>query len=339
MPALLGRGQYLYVGGGMGNEQERFDLLRLSDFRRMWLRAPVASYVQENPEMGLPGKRGQAPLDQFLVRGLLFYDPVNREAGVEIADHDASRVKRHFYMHWDVAANRITEVTLVVRSTPQISWASLWPVGYEHKSRSFYYLRDIELNGRRDQPRKVTIIAFSRGKAKVVCQFSARRSIFRRVAFDPKRLRALAVEYGERGTDSALPTGYLIDLRNGRVSTFLVPFTAYGATFDPDGRHVHVYSSQLGEVWTIDLASGKVVTKLAAGTLGHALGHVNSASLLLVRNSGLQQLHYAKRGLRKGRYVPIKEIYSGFSAVNGSLVIPSGAIIKNGQMLYHVGID
>lgn len=332
---VVDRNRMLYVGSGMWKEQETFYLRNLRDYSRVSVTAPVVSYIQKNRGMLLDESDSRPILDQFNVRKLLFYDSENGEAGIEIADKINAKVKRHFYLHWDLKKNAITEVTLVVRSAPKISWATLWPIGYDSASCTFYYLRDIEERGKERQPHTVTIIAFTRGKARVVTQFDATRSIFRRVYFDSKRQRAMPVEYGERGTETGVPHGFLVDLKGGKVKEFEVPFTTYGAAFDPAGDRVFTYSSQTGKLWSIRLSDGGVIRKLSVGGLGHALGILNGKELVLVRNSGLLRLN--RNPLRKGRFTPMAKLYSGFSHVEGSLVLNDGRfLVKNGEQVHVV---
>jgi|GEM_PF-4251417 hypothetical protein len=332
---VVNRQRMLYMGSGMWKEQQTFYLRNLKDFSRVSVTAPVVSYIRKNRGMLLDESDTRPILEQFNVRKLLFYDAENGEAGIEIADKINSKVKRHFYLHWDLRKNKITEVTLVVRSAPKISWATLWPIGYDPDSCTFYYLRDIEERGKDRQPHTVTIIAFTRGKAKVVSRFDATRSIFRRVYFDSKRLRAMPVEYGEKGTGTGSPNGFLVDLKTGKVKKFEVPFTTYGASFDPSGDRVFAYSSQLGKLWSIRLSDGAVLKRLSVGALGHALGRLNGKELVLIRNSGILRLK--RTPLRKGRFTRMAKLYPGFSHVEGSLVLNDGRfLVKNGERLYLV---
>ena len=329
-----------FVGGGLWDEQHHFYLLRMGDLRRVSVVAPLERFVADKPEIVPATAR---PLHKHLrVRRLLFYDRANGEAGLEVVDAGATRaVQRHFYLHWDLRRGEITEATLVARTRARQSFASLEPIGYDAARRTFYYLRDVRsakgargsAKGRRQ--RTITVVGFVRGKPHVVAQFKASLPLNRRNYLDAAHRRALLVEYAERGGLS--PRAHLVDLASGRVRSFAAPVVAYGVAFSSDGAAAYMYSAQTGGLWVVELPSGRLLRRLKVGSLGHALGFVRPGQLLVLRNSGLQWIDARRR--RRGRFVPITALYRGFSHVEGSLVLPGRALVKNGQSLYVVALD
>jgi hypothetical protein len=103
--------------------------------------------------------------------------------------------------------------------------------------------------------------------------------------------------------------------------------------FGQGGKRIFLYSSQLGQLWAVDAGSGNKLASVKAGKRGHALGLVDSGRLLLVRSSGLWFFSAGKRLRRRGA-IAIGKLYSGFSHVEGSLVFPKGAVVRNGDRLY-----
>jgi hypothetical protein len=335
---FLDRGKHVALGNGLWAEQDQMHLLRLRDLERRVVRVPFGAFVRSNPGMKLDQADTRPVHKQFEVQQLLFYDEQNGEAGVEVSDRLSRRhVRRHFFLHWDLKKDAITEATLVARSKPGKTLSSSLPLGYDHDRREFFFVRQIytwSKDGKR-QGRTVTVVGFKAGKPRVVVQFDSGRSIQRRTHFDGRRRRVLLTEYAELADKDPAPKGFLVDLVRGKVRSFEIPLTAYGAAFDPGGELLHIYSSQLGELWTLHAATGtKSAPALKVGKQGHALGVLGPGRLMLIRNSGLRLLRLKKGRPRKGRFVRIKAVYPGFSHVEGSLVLPGGALIKNGDKLY-----
>jgi hypothetical protein len=335
---VVDRGRLLALGNGLLAEQETIHLLRLSDLKQLTVQAPLGAYVHANPGIKVSEQDGRPIHRQFLVQRLLFYDARHREAGIQVADRfGTGRVRRHFFMHWDLAKGQLTEATLVARGYGASHSDSL-PLGYNHQRREFYYVRQIYERGAqrgKGRGRTLTIVGFKAGKPRVVVQFRSHRSMQRKTYFDAAGQRALLLEYAELADKDPAPLGFLVDLARGKVRSFEIPLTAYGAAFAPDGRTIFIYSSQLGELWQVDSTSGaRTAPILKVGKQGHALGLVRPDSLLLVRNSGLRYIHLRRGRLRRGRFIRIGALYPGFSHVEGSRVVPGGALIRNGDRLY-----
>jgi hypothetical protein len=271
-----------------------------------------------------------------MINKLLFYDQENGEAGIEVSDRwGNNRVRRHFFIHWDLKKRRLTEATLVARGRPGRSHSDSLALGYNHRRREFYYARQIYQ--RKNKRRVVSIIGFKAGKPRVVAQFRSSRPIRRETYYDSRRHRSLLIEYAELADQNHNPKGFLVDLERGKVRSIAIPVTTYGVAFEPSGDRVHVYSSQLGEIWSLDANSGMLLQQLKVGRQGHVLGLVTPNTLLLVRNSGLRFLGL-KTQLKKGGFIPMRKVYPGFSHVDGSNVFPGGALIKNGERLYVLSI-
>ncbi len=295
---LLDRGKHVALGNGLWAEQDQMHLLRIADLERRVLQVPFAAFVRSNPGMKLDQADTRPVHKQFEVRQLLFYDEQNGEAGIEVSDRLSRRhVRRHFFLHWDLKKGRITEATLVARSKPGKTLSSSLPLGYDHDQREFFFVRQIYTwtkEGKR-QGRTVTVVGFKAGKPRVVAQFDCARSIQRRAHFDGERRRVLLTEYAELADKDPAPRGFLVDLVRGKVRSFEIPLTAYGAAFDPGGELLHIYSSQLGELWTLHAATGaKSAPVIKVGKQGHALGVLDPKTLLLIRNSGLRLIRLKK---------------------------------------------
>lgn len=332
---LMNRGTMLYLGRGLWRDQQTFYLLRLSDLSRVTVKAPFNAYVRANPGMLVNPSDRRALEKQFDVTGLLYYDEANQEAGFEVADQIGKRrQRRHFLMQWNLASKKVTHATLVARSRVGQTYTHMLPLGYDTKRREFSYVRQVI--GKADEGRTIFVIAFGSGKPRVVAQFEGQRSMSSNTYVDPRHEYALLIEYAELASKGPAPRGHRIDLQSGKVRSFEIPLTTYGVAFDKRGQRIYAYSSQLGQLWAIDAASGRRLQVLRIGKFGHALGVVSPTKLLLLRNNGLRQVQLTAKGLRLGRFYPITRIYSGFSHVGGSLVLPGHALIKNGDSLYVV---
>lgn len=329
---IVDRGRMVYLGGGMWSEQERLDFLELKTLSRKSVRVPLASFVERFG--GVLRRYHPSRLHHHLsIEQLLYYDPENGQAGLEIADTARRQgARRHFFAFWDLRRQLISGATLVARTFAPTGYAHLIPISYSAKRRLFYYVRDVGEVGRH-RTRQVTIVAFSRGSPRVVAQFSSAERLQRRAYLDANGERALLVEYVELG-QGRQPVGYLIELSSGRVQRLPIPVVTYGALFSADGRSLYCYSAQTGEIWQLELSSGRVLRRMQLGKRGHELGFVGQR-LLLMRNVGLQFID--EQTLKPTSFVPSKVLYRGFSHVEGSRLLPGGrALLKNGDDLYVV---
>lgn len=333
---LVDRRRRVFFGTGITREHQTMYLLRLKDLQRETMQVPLAAYVRAHPGIKLVASDRRPVHEQFWIRRLLFYDRDNAEAGVQVSDRFGSQqVRRHFFIHWDLKKRRLTQATLVARGRPGASHSASLAMGYDHLRKEFYYARQIYRKG--THSRTVSVIGFVAGKPRVVAQFRSLRSIQGTTYFDQPHQRALLVEYAELATPTPPPRGHLVQLDSGKVVSFAVPLTCYGAAFGGRGKKLYLYSAQLGQLWVLDAATGKKLQQLKTGKLGHALGFVNPRELLLIRNRGLRFFSTGKR-LRPRGQISIKKLYKGYSNVDGSLVIPGGAVVKNGDKLHVVGL-
>ena len=335
---LMNRGKCAYYGKGMWVEQQTFYLLRLADGKHFHVTAPFAAYVKKNPGMRADPTDHRPLHKQFQVTKLLYYDEENGEAGFEVADQGRhGGIRRHFLMQWDLRKGRIAQATLVARSQRGRTYTHMLPLGYDSKRREFSYVRQVI--DHKSGGRTIFVIGFSSHKPRVIAQFEGRRSMSSKTYFDDRRQRALLVEYAELASKGPAPRGHLVDMVSGKTQHFPIPLTTYGVAMGPEGRRIYAYSAQLGDLWTIDAATGKQVASIKLGKLGHELRRVASKKLLLLRNSGFRFLRLTSKGLSRGRWVPIKRLYSGFSHVEGSLVTPGRALVRNGDTVYVVAFQ
>ena len=333
---LLDRGRRVFIGTGITKEHETMYILRLGDLGTETVTVPLASYVRRRPGIKLNPRDRRPAHEQFWIRRLLFYDPVNGEAGVQVSDRFASAVvRRHFFIHWDLKKQRLSVATLVARGRPGASHSASVAMGYDHARKEFYYARQIYRKG--THRRTVSVIGFKAGTPRVVAQFRSKRAIQATTYFDQPRQRALLVEYAELATPTPPPRGHLVNLGTGKVTSFAVPLTCYGVAFGNRGKRIYAYSAQLGELWILDAATGKRLQRHKVGKQGHAVGLINPRELLLVRNNGLRFFSVGKRLRRRGT-IPMRKLYKGFSNVDGSVVLPGGALVKNGDRLHVVSL-
>ncbi|PIE19489.1 MAG: hypothetical protein CSA65_02330 [Proteobacteria bacterium] len=331
----MNRGELLYYGKGLWAEQQTFYLLSLHDNKMLKVTAPFNAYVRKNPGMKVQRWDRRPMHEQFHITKLLYYDRRHQEAGFEVEDAiGGAKVRRHFLMQWDLKTNAISQATLVARSRSGQTYTHMLPLGYDSQRREFLYVRQVI--GKDASDRTIFVIGFSSRKPRVVAQFEGKRSMSSKTYFDDVHHRALLVEYAELASKGPAPKGHLVDTVSGKVRHFPIPLTTYGVAFGAAGKRLYTYSAQLGQLWTIDAVSGAKLQSLKVGKLGHEIGRVSKRELLLLRNSGLRFLSLTRKGVRPGRWVPIKQIYTGFSHVGGSLVLPRRALVKNGDLLYIV---
>jgi len=336
-PRIMDRGRSLYYGRGLWGEQHRFYLVRLADGSALSLEAPIAAFFAREQQT-FPGAKdsGHPGIE---VRSLLFYDSDLQQAGILLVEQPAKRdrtrgARRLHYLHWDLAQKQIRGATLLGEERHGGYTFTVTPIGYDHATQELFCQVVDGPNKGADPPYTVSILALGPKQKRTVAQLGAARAISGGPYHDLERKRALVVEYAELPVEGAPPRGYLVDLASGKQSSFEIPVTTYGVAFDPDGKTIYLYSSQLGKLMAVDAATGKRGKVLDVGTHGHALGFAVKGTLLVLRNGGLQFVD-AKRLVKKP-FVPMKRLYPGFSHVEGSLVAPGRTVIKNGSVLHLV---
>lgn len=314
----LDRGALLYLGRGIREEQDTAHLLRLADGKVIKLRVPVAT--------NLPAR-----WRTHQVRRILSYDTTNGEAGVELTERGKGPHRRHYWLVWDLKKNAVTRA-VPVGASDERQWTTFRPVGYVPARQTAYYLRVTRATSgstgsrapRHDGPSKAVLLAIRGTAAREVAAFEIEGPVYSRTYLDAAHDRVLVAQYAEEA-HGKLPVGVLVHLETGKLTRLTLPYCTYGAAFAEDGRELLAYSGQTGELWAIDLGTGKVRRRVNVGDRGHALGLVRPGQLLLLRNRGLQPIRL--RGLRKGRLIPSTKIYPGVSHVEGSSVLGGGQVV------------
>lgn len=332
---LLDRGRQLYLGGGIWDEQHRFHLYDVRTRRRWIAAAPLQEFLRANPTT-FPEADRLGRLPAYRVLELLYYDSRDGSAGILLQDAALAK-RRTFYLHWDLGKNRILRAVILGTRDAGTHWIGVKAIGYDPDRKRFYCQIVRKRRVAAGQPaHSVSVLALGGGQWKRLATWLAKRRIVRGPFHDARGRRVLVVEYAEQGDAGGAPRGVLVDLASGARQTMELPVTTYGAAFSRNGKTVYVYSSQLGEVWAIRARDGRRLRRRRVGKLGHALGLVFKDTLLVLRNKGLRFL--ATRRLKMRRFVPVQRLYQGFSHVQGSVLGPGRAFIRNGSTLHVVAL-
>lgn len=338
-PTSMSQGALVYLGKGAWAKQQTQVFFRLATLKRFTIDVPFDAFMLAHPELRLEAGDKRPIARQFQLVKLVSYDEKNHEAGLLVRDHYNRRVRRQrtFLLRWDLAQKRITHATLLhERDTRDRHYRTAVRVlGYDHVNKEHWVAHTEKLA---KGSIKVTLRAYKEGKARDVASFAAQRSLGSSVFFLAKRRKVVLVEYAERGSGGPPPRGYLIDLDASTVRTLEIPVTTYGVLIGKSGKQVYAYSAQLGRLWTIDATSGKKLAELRVGALGHALGPVGPGRAVLIRAGGLQLFSFGKRGLRKARFFPMRQVYPTVLNVSGSTVVGGYAVIRPGDTLYVVAL-
>jgi len=331
---FVNRGEHLYLGRGIGKRAGLFYFLQMADQRRVKIEAPWREYMASRADLHYVSLQKKALDEQFRVGDLLYYDQSTRQAGFLLDDSwpPEGKPKRTFLLHWDFDQGRITRATVLGRKLAD-EYLRFIPVGVHWASNQVYVARSVAFGRGKGALREVDILKVGGDSIAVVAKIKPKKYLYRRFAFDQRTQRVFLAEYGEKH-EKPKPYGYLVNLVDGDVRKTRVPFTPYGLVFGPQSEFIYMYGSQLGDLWKVKLSSLKRVKRLRVGGLGHAMGLLENNILMVVRNRGLQPVHLSP--FKKGKLLPIKNYYSGFSNVSGSVAGAGWAIIKNGQMLYAV---
>jgi hypothetical protein len=328
---LLDRGQLVFYGMGLWQDQHRLHLFQISDGTELVVEAPLASFFVKEATR-FPAASGSG-FPRYRLLDLLFYDRDHQRAGLllEEVPPRTGLTRKSYYLHWDLSQRQITSFLPLGDESP-LSFEALF---YDPKGRELF-CQSIERPRVRAEgvDGEVSMLALSDGKKRVVARFNAARSISSGPFVDPGRKRVLVAEYAEIADETPAPKGYLIELETGQQTTLPIPLTTYGVAFDSDASTVYLYSSKLGQLEARQLQTGKLLRSARVGALGHHLALVGKGQLLLLRNAGLQPIDL--RRLTKRPLIPSARLYPGFSHVEGSFAVPTRAVIRNGHDLWLV---
>lgn len=175
-----------------------------------------------------------------------------------------------------------------------------------------------------DKRKNVSVYALTMNSIKRVARFISDNK-FNYSAFDEPGKRLFVPEYTEGAGSNG--HGYLVDLVSGTVRKMAIPTTPYGIAFD-EGK-IHIASSDSGQIWTLEAATGRKLGQVLCWTHGHALGFVKPNVLVWVRNQSL--VFFRTPGPVRTEIVPTTRFYTGFCHVGGSLVLPGMIILVNGD--------
>ena len=324
---LLDRGRALFLGTGMWQEQDTFQLLKLADHSTFRIQAPLRSFLSASSGQFPDSARWQ----NYRVEDLLYLDTTGQRAGVLLRDRRRGSARRLFYLQWDLKKKKITGALLLGERSKRWPYLHVKAIGYA-PDRAELFLQVVQAPPRGERIRKLSVIALRAGKIRRVMSMDVHRAVSRGPFFDARQNRALLVEYAERGVGDPRPMGYLVHLTSGKVVSMRIPLTMYGAAFAPDGQTIQAYSAQTGKLWILDARTGKRLRQVHVGSLGHAMGRPFAGALLVVRNKGLHFLR--DKRLTRMQFVPSAKIYPGHSHVEGSLVTPQVTAINNRDTLY-----
>lgn len=317
----MNRGSWLYLGQGLRVERDTFHFLDLVSYRRFRMRAPVAEMMMYHSQLLGDG-------NQVVDLRLLYLDKDAGQAGLQLVLKSPSETRELYFLHWDLARNRITRFFKMATYASGDVGSKLASVGYDHILGTYYFIRQGRQFG---GDRQVTVFALLNRQLRVLARFTHQRRIKIDPVFEQSTGQALIVEYADLPLKGAPPQGFVLDLQSGRVKRIPVPVTTYGVTFSRSGRVIYAYSSERGEVWAID-PSGRVLRKAKVGINGHSLAYVNDNMLALIRNNSVSLLDPTT--LRRGASLSFNSLARGFWHVGGSIVLPGRAIVKNGKQVY-----
>lgn len=331
---IVDRGALVFLGHGLWKEQHLLHFVEVEGGRRFTVEAPLAAFVKKRfPELEGSG------FPKLKMQRLAFYD---RKAGraALIVRHGRRGDRKTLYLRWSLKSGTITSTPLLASQQPRGAWTHFTPLGYLATKKAAYLLRRSKVSKEGGYDYRLIALA-EQGAPRELLRWSSKRSV--RV----NHLRAglmtlgggiLVPEYAERPVQGPPPVGKWIDLESGSSKTFPVPTTPYGVARSADGRFLYLYSSQEGEVWKVDFASGKLLKKRKVGTRGHCLAFLRPGKLMLIRHKGLQLLD--PKTLRRKRLYPLRKLLGGgFIHIEGSMVIGVGKLLlKNKPKLYLVGM-
>ncbi|MBW2701580.1 MAG: hypothetical protein JRF33_12255 [Deltaproteobacteria bacterium] len=328
---IMDRGNLVYVGKGMWQEQERFILRQLDDGKEVELKAPLAEFFAAHPET-FPAAEGTGFPDYF-VEKLLFVDREGLRAGIHLVKKERKKKRySHYHLGWDMKNNVIDRFDLLgVRDKKTVRLLSVMPIAYRPVQKEI--ILQVQAWRQTNDESKINdqkLIGFAPDAKREIASWTTKLDA-RRNFLDSDGKRVLIVEYAEQGSAGPLPSGHVLDLETGAKQSFPVPVTSYGATFTPDGKKLYVYSNQARIIWIIDLASGKKIKQVKVGGGGHALAWGPAGRVMLLAHRGLTFLDPKK--LTRRQFFPTAKVFSGRAWIPGSVLTKNQAIMRNGKEL------
>ena len=328
---IMDRGNLVYLGKGLWQEQERFILRQLDDGKEVEIKAPLAAFLAAHPEI-FPGAEGTG-FPKYYVKKLLFVDRASLRAGIHMVSQDRkNKIYSHYYLGWDMKNKVIDRIEpLGIKDKKTVRLLSVLPIAYRPARKEMVVQVQSWMQTDDDtKSHKQNLIGFGPDSRREIASWTT-KSDARRNYLDSEHKRVLITEYAERGTPGPPPSGHLLDLETGERRTFTLPLTTYGAAFAPDGKKLYAYSNQTKVIWIIDLASGKKLKQVKVGGGGHALAWGPAGRLMLLAHRGLIFLDPKK--LTRRQFFPTTKVFSERAWIPGSLMTKKQAIMRNGDEL------
>lgn len=321
-PRLLDRGRLLKLGRPFGNRSSWFSL----DL------ATLETTLIQVPE--IPGPWVPKP-EEFVIDEPAYYDTDLGSAGLVL--REGGKVSGGAaWAEWDLKTNRIVNRLTLAPANPK-AWTGVEAFGFDPSRKETFIQLHTPSPGKQEKPCQqagpydLTILAVT-DRVRTVANFKTTlRYTGKSPYFDPIHRRSMHIEYAE--CEGEETTAYLVNLDSGAVKKFPLPKIIYGFAFHPDGRSAFAYTEPTGEVFTLDLETGKIGKKRPFGRRAHLLSWIGPNLLCLGRNKGM---HFIDPTTLKqtGFIDPVKFHTKGSTHLEGSTFVPGRAIVRIFKNLY-----
>ncbi len=263
----------------------------------------------------------------------LYYDTENGRAGV-VMRRNGRVADDAVLLEWDLRSNRVVRLVDLAPGAGS-RWTSVKPIGYDPDLREVYIeivrcLGDLETPHKPEGMYNLSVLGVS-DSVRTIASFDTKlRYTGKSPYFDPVHRRSMHVEYAEY--KGSISTAYLVDFGTGKVRSFPLPTVIYGFAFDPDGRTGYVYTETTGEVFKLDLGTGKEGARRKFGRRAHLLDWIGPNTLVLGRNRGMHFLD--SRTLRQKYFLDPAAFHKGSTHLEGSVFLPGRALVRIFYELY-----
>lgn len=200
-----------------------------------------------------------------------------------------------FFVQFDHRSRRFSRLVKLLDVGPG---GYLHPFGFDPADEHWYFAYAVRADGARvsDGPLRYELARVNLRTVEIDWRLTlqlpprARQLKIDSARFSLDGRRLALVEYNDRAGERDQPArpqqqAYVIDVASGRIDTYPIPLSAYGAAFTPDSRFLLIGSHEQGTIVRIDVVDRKQTHAVQATKTIHELHVAPSGRYFLVVNN------------------------------------------------------
>ncbi|MCW7465891.1 YncE family protein [Leptospira levettii] len=322
-PYFVNGGKWIYIGKTADFDEPGVYFYDTNSKQKIYKSIPLETYYLAHTtdfigQIENKGKRLPLTIYEFL-----YYEEGNHRAGFILENKGkSSKVKKYFYVGWDLIANNIDVVEPIfeIPEEDSKSFAQSSYIGYSEKDQAAYFTFAVDADLKDNLSEDVSAFIYKIQNQNLTKLKEYKSKFYPYTPeFHPESNQIVIAAYAE-AFQNRNPLGYLLQLDSNTFQSFSIPSTPYGICFSKDGKTLYMAASDTGEVRIYNTDNLNDVKKTKWGTHGHRLGFWKEGELVWVRNSGLHI--YDPKTLKQKKVIPTKKFYKNYVNVSGSVFLP-----------------